>query len=358
MKNSIKIFILLFVLNAGINIIPQKVSAQQVSVSMQLFYDQLSPYGQWVNHPRYGYTWVPSVQVGFAPYSTGGHWIFTNDGWTWVSDYDWGWAPFHYGRWYLDASYGWLWVPDTHWGPAWVTWRRASGYYGWTPLGPRETVSTGFRRAKTIPSDRWIFVKDNDFGRPDANRYYVNRSQNVTIIKNSTIINNVYVDKSRNVTYVRGPQRDEVQKVTGREIKPVVIKEVNKPEQKVTNGQLEIYKPVVQKTNNGIKPAPKKVVNLSDVKQNSNNASKSDNNQSNNNPPNNNSSDNNNKASNNNNAVNNNATNNNNNANPPSKKEQRKIDRQQRKTDKQNKRKQNQTDSTTSLPANAQPPKQ
>jgi hypothetical protein len=84
---SAKIFALLVVMSTGAWIIPQEASAQQVTVSYQLFYDQLSPYGMWVDYPTYGYVWIPNGDPGFSPYVTNGHWIFTDDGWTWVSDY-------------------------------------------------------------------------------------------------------------------------------------------------------------------------------------------------------------------------------------------------------------------------------
>src|SRR5688572_5624845 len=81
-------------------------------VSYQTFYDELSPYGRWVEYPGQGYVWVPDAGDDFRPYSTNGHWVWTdNYEWMWVSDYDWGWAPFHYGRWDYDDYYGWYWVP-------------------------------------------------------------------------------------------------------------------------------------------------------------------------------------------------------------------------------------------------------
>jgi hypothetical protein len=85
MKSKIKIIALLLMFSIGTFITPQKVSAQ-VSVSFQVFYDNLSPYGYWVDNPDYGYVWVPNVSSGFTPYSTNGYWIFTEDGWTWVSN--------------------------------------------------------------------------------------------------------------------------------------------------------------------------------------------------------------------------------------------------------------------------------
>ena len=93
-------------------------------VDYQTFYDELSPHGNWVEYPGYGYVWQPSIGNDFRPYSTGGHWVWSDRyEWVWVSDYDWGWAPFHYGRWFHDGRYGWLWVPGYEWSGAWVTWR-------------------------------------------------------------------------------------------------------------------------------------------------------------------------------------------------------------------------------------------
>src|SRR5205809_2680548 len=105
-------------------------------VSVGMFYDSLSPYGDWVYVGRFGRVWRPSpavVGVGFRPYATGGEWVYTDYGWSFETEWDWGWAPFHYGRWYLDSAYGWVWVPDTTWGPSWVDWRFGGGYVGWAP---------------------------------------------------------------------------------------------------------------------------------------------------------------------------------------------------------------------------------
>src|SRR5712692_8185849 len=65
-------------------------------VSFQLFYDELSPYGSWVQYPNYGYVWFPHADRDFTPYCTNGRWVPTEAGWTWVSGYPWGWATFHY----------------------------------------------------------------------------------------------------------------------------------------------------------------------------------------------------------------------------------------------------------------------
>jgi hypothetical protein len=81
--------------------------AASQDASYQTFYDQLSPYGQWINDPDYGYVWMPDASADFKPYATDGHWVYTDEGWTWDSDYPWGWAAFHYGRWlWLDVDPG------------------------------------------------------------------------------------------------------------------------------------------------------------------------------------------------------------------------------------------------------------
>ncbi|MGC1389534.1 MAG: DUF6600 domain-containing protein [Bacteroidales bacterium] len=98
MKSIIKVSVLFLIIIASV-IFTKQASAQQSNVSFQVFYDQLSPYGDWVNYPNWGYVWIPDAGPDFVPYSTNGHWILTDFGWTWMSDYSWGWAPFHYGGW-------------------------------------------------------------------------------------------------------------------------------------------------------------------------------------------------------------------------------------------------------------------
>ncbi|RYG03053.1 MAG: hypothetical protein EOO07_32300, partial [Chitinophagaceae bacterium] len=61
------------------------VKAQDDNVSLQQFYDELSPYGTWIQDPQYGYVWRPDVdQAEFRPYYTNGRWVMTEYGNTWV----------------------------------------------------------------------------------------------------------------------------------------------------------------------------------------------------------------------------------------------------------------------------------
>ena len=186
-----------------------------------VFYDDLSPYGIWVDYPNYGYVWMPKVSRGFAPYCSGGHWVYTEYGWTWFSTYSWGWAPFHYGRWFFDDSYGWLWVPGNEWAPAWVVWGYYDNYYGWAPVGPGVHKYEGYRP----PHNHWHFVHSNQITENNINNYVVN---NTTIINNNvTIINNYNTYKTAN--YNSGPKKEEVEKVINKRIMPVDMKETDRP---------------------------------------------------------------------------------------------------------------------------------
>jgi hypothetical protein len=263
-----KILFIIIMLFIGASLAPGQASAQGGYVSMQVFYDELSPYGTWVVSPDYGYVWIPDAGPDFSPYSSDGYWVITNQGWTWVSYYSWGWAPFHYGRWYYDPYYGHMWVPDNEWGPGWVTWRRSGDYYGWAPIGPGISISIAYSSGYYLPDNQWTFVSYRDFGRRNIKNYYVNTSNNVTIINNSTVINNTYIDKSSNVTYNTGPDRAEVEQKTGKKIIPVTIQESSTPGQSLSKDQLHIYKPQVKKnvSTSGKNPAPSNVKTFQDVK--------------------------------------------------------------------------------------------
>ncbi|HEV7517877.1 MAG TPA: DUF6600 domain-containing protein, partial [Thermoanaerobaculia bacterium] len=109
----------------------------RAAVDVGFFYDDLAPYGNWVDRPHRGWCWVPrhTSHRHWRPYQYG-HWTLTDYGWTWVSDEPYGWATYHYGRWYDDPDYGWEWIPGNEWGPAWVSWQEGHDYVGWAPLPP------------------------------------------------------------------------------------------------------------------------------------------------------------------------------------------------------------------------------
>ena len=268
MKSKFKILSILLGIIISTVMFSKQASAQQGNVSFQVFYDELSPYGQWVNHTNYGYIWIPDANEDFVPYSTNGYWVNSDYGWTWVSDYEWGWAPFHYGRWDYDDYYGWFWLPDNQWGPAWVTWRRANGYYGWSPMRPGISITLSFGRRYDRDRDYWMFVRDRDLQRRDIGRYYVSRNDHDRIIRNSTVISKTYVDSRRHATYVSGPDRADVQRISGKRVNPVSIRDNNRPGQNMNNGELRIYRPQMRNsTDRDKRPAPKQVTRPENVRQ-------------------------------------------------------------------------------------------
>ncbi|MBL0175800.1 MAG: hypothetical protein IPP94_11125 [Ignavibacteria bacterium] len=247
---------------------PKQAAGQHLSVSFQMFYDELSPYGQWVDYPGSGYVWIPDAEEDFTPYSSQGHWVFTEYGWTWVSDYRWGWAPFHYGRWNHDERYGWIWFPDDEWGPSWVTWRRANGYYGWAPMGHGISINLSFGGRYDHDNDHWMFVRDRDFGRSDMHRYYINRNEHERIGRNSTVINQTYIDNSRHTTYIAGPRREDVQRSSGRTVPRYRVQDNDRPGQELQKDRLRIYRPLVEKGDErGRKVAPSRVADLKEVRE-------------------------------------------------------------------------------------------
>jgi len=220
--------------------------AGQAPVGFNDFYNQLSPYGAWVNMPPYGQVWVANVP-NFQPYSTNGYWSYTTYGWTWVSNYPWGWAPFHYGRWGYANNFGWYWVPGYVWGPAWVAWSSSADMYGWAPLMPgmRFGVSLSLN---LFPSSYWTFMQGRYMGMNNIGNYYVNRSRNVTIIKNTTIINNYGTENNRR--YTMGPSANDVQRYTGRSIQPMRVTNASDSRSTgISNNEMRVYRPVSRPAN-------------------------------------------------------------------------------------------------------------
>ena len=211
-------------------------------ISLQSFYDELSPYGTWIQDPQYGNVWRPDVdQDDFRPYYTDGRWAMTEYGNTWVSDYDWGWAPFHYGRWVNNRFNQWVWIPDTVWGPAWVSWRSGGGYYGWAPLGPGINININIGGGGyNTPSNWWNFIPQHSIYSNNYPRY---SNRNVTIINRTTIINNTYGRGGRN-TYYTGPRADEIRRVTNRDVRVYNVSRSDRPGRtSISNNNINIYNP-------------------------------------------------------------------------------------------------------------------
>lgn len=221
---------------------PKEVKAEvPVGVSFQVFYDQLSPYGDWVEDARYGYIWLPYVDQNFHPYGTNGHWVMTEYGNTWVSNYSWGWAPFHYGRWLWDDYYGWAWVPGYEWAPAWVSWRNGGGYYGWAPLGPNVSISVNIG----IPSFHWVFVPHGRFTHRHVYRYYAPRRNVVNIYNHTTVINNTVI--YNNHRYISGPNKHHIERYSRSRVPVYRVSSSRRPGRtNINKNVVNVYKPQVR----------------------------------------------------------------------------------------------------------------
>lgn len=134
MKSKTAVLGIIFTVLAGVAL-AERTNAQEV-VTIDLFYQELSPYGEWSPHVEFGYIWQPyGVAPDWKPY-TDGRWEWSDQGWLWISYEPWGWATYHYGRWVFDDYQGWIWIPGTTWAPAWVNWYQGPEYVGWSPLPP------------------------------------------------------------------------------------------------------------------------------------------------------------------------------------------------------------------------------
>lgn len=140
--------------------------------STDVFYDQLAPYGVWVNDPTVGEAFIPD-QADFTPY-TNGHWENTDVGFVWISDEPFSWATSHYGRWWFSNDYGrWMWVPDTEWGPNWVDWYDAGGDLGWAPLAPQVVIDAGYQ----MPYTAYHYCPADHILDANVTRYYEPRDR-------------------------------------------------------------------------------------------------------------------------------------------------------------------------------------
>src|SRR3954452_15869657 len=161
--------------------------------SIDVFYNDLAPYGSWYNDPTYGWVFAPP-SPSYVPYSNG-HWAYTDYGYTWQSADPFGWATDHYGRWVWANR--WVWRPDTTWGPAWVQWRQGDGYVGWAPAGYTDDAY--------VPETSWRFVGAANIFAPDVPRYYV--TGNVGGYLRGAVPVRRYV-RNGNQTWVGGPSDD------------------------------------------------------------------------------------------------------------------------------------------------------
>ena len=238
-------------LSAGIHIGP----SGRASVDIGFFYDDLAPYGNWIERPSYGWVWAPrSVSTSWRPYQDG-HWVWTDLGWTWVSDEPYGWATYHYGRWYDDPELGWVWVPGDEWGPAWVSWQEGADYIGWAPLPPSVTLTFGGILSVTLAPESYVFVPQRYFLAPRIVTYVVpetrvrgfwGRTRNFTRYRRSG--DRIYND---------GVPVEQVQRFVGRPVPRYQIADARSARAtRVQGNQVTVFRPQVQRAN--VPPPPQR----------------------------------------------------------------------------------------------------
>ncbi|WP_373494182.1 DUF6600 domain-containing protein [Aquiflexum sp.] len=264
-KSSIYRYSFLLMLGIGIAFSQNVTASPHAGISFQVFYNELSPFGDWVMDPVHGYVWVPYVDQGFQPYATNGYWAMTNFGNTWVSDYSWGWAPFHYGRWFFSNFYGWSWIPGYDWGPAWVSWRTGGGYYGWAPLGPGFGINASFY----APASHWVFLPRRRFRHRHFHRYFVPHYNIMNVYNSTTIINKTYVHN--NNTYLTGPARRDIERATRSRVPVYQVNDSSRPGRAVVqNNRLNVYRPqVTENRSAGNASRPSRVYSADEYKQRS-----------------------------------------------------------------------------------------
>ena len=241
------------------------VQAQGKHVSINVFFDALSEYGEWVKDPTYRYVWVPSnVPSNWAPY-THGHWAHTDRyGWTFVSDEPFAWAVYHYGRWGYNPDIGWFWVPGTAWAPAWVSWRRGNDVVGWAPLPPEgEGIAVSAEiSSQEPPRGYWHFVQAREFLEPDLATVIIRDEtpfEETQVVGPVEVENNVVVDNAIDVNFI--------QQASGRQVETTQVQVVRDPteaRQAARQGTVVAFEGQLAKPSNDL--APSKAVEPKQVK--------------------------------------------------------------------------------------------
>lgn len=250
------IFILGLLMAASICVKGHNIYNNNVYISIQTFYDELAPYGEWIYTPENGYAWRPYLdyQEDFRPYATRGNWVYTDLGWTWVSEYRWGWATFHYGRWFFDDYLGWMWMPGYEWAPAWVTWGSYNEYWAWAPMGPNMYANLNFNWY--APAFWWTFVPFRNFCANNWYSYTYNQPIQVT---NITYITNVYYGSNENHSnwhWYYGPRVAEVERHTQTKVQKRTLVDVDKPvDLAIRDNNVKVYRPGVTQKRENPQPA-------------------------------------------------------------------------------------------------------
>ena len=151
--------------------------------AMPVFHEELTKFGQWADHEKYGPVWSPKkVQENWRPYFDG-RWTQTTKGWVFETDEPWGSITYHFGNWAPTEELGWVWVPGSTWYPNTANWRKGKEHIGWAPIPPPNYepppgLAEDLDEARPAKSDLdkktrplYVFSKSSDFVRAPGKRY-------------------------------------------------------------------------------------------------------------------------------------------------------------------------------------------
>ena len=238
---------------------PVEVIAPEIleSKDFNVFYIELSRFGEWFRTEEFGYVWQPRVattEKDWRPY-TRGRWVDSEQGWVWVSDEPFGWATYHYGRWALLENQGWVWIPGEDWAPAWVSWRQADDHVGWAPLPPETCYVDDVYFDSGIDTDYGVdpswynFVPVASFHEPVI-RHCLPGPKVGAIWRGS--VNVTIIKREHGKVHCHGPGRDWVKKRSGRSAKHCRVHRHAKPVRfdrygrgRLNDGAYEVFAPDV-----------------------------------------------------------------------------------------------------------------
>jgi hypothetical protein len=221
---------------------PAAVSQPDSASGASVFYNDLAPYGAWVQQPEYGLCWQPTVETidpGWSPYVDAGQWLYSDSGWYWQSDYTWGWAVFHYGRWANLPRQGWVWVPGNQWGPAWVAWRSTASYIGWAPLPPGVSLNVlaqltynskpaGPKATFGLPAWAYSFVGVGNLISRNLPHHIVAAARAGELVQNSVLLDSYTMVNNR--IFNGGISRDAVAAAAHKAVPEMALRTVSSPE--------------------------------------------------------------------------------------------------------------------------------
>ena len=217
------------------------------------FYEELSPYGDWVYTRDFGWAWFPrNVHAYWRPYNDG-RWVMTEYGWTWVSYEPFGWATYHYGRWAgIRASAG-SGFPARSGVPRGCPGRAAEATSAGRRCRPQVGFQVGvgiqlggFNLSVGIRPDYYNFVPERSFLEPRLSGYWCPTARNVTIIHNTTNVTNyTYID---NRVINRGIDVARIEQATGHRVQSSASPtRKEKAAHRGGEGEVRIYRPQKQK---------------------------------------------------------------------------------------------------------------